>query len=83
MPGPGGGPRGGGGGRGPGRPGGFGGPRPGGFGGGHHMPPPRPPRPHYGGGWYRPYRNGGCCGCALPVIGIAAAIAGVIAMLLF
>lgn len=63
---------------GPGRgPGGPGGPRPGWghrpmMGGWGHRPPP----PHHG-------RGGGCCGCLLPVIGIAAvAIAAVIMLIL-
>ena len=74
MPGPGGRGGGPGGGRGPGGMGGHGGMG--------HRPPP-PPRPYYGGRmWRRPYR-GGCLGCLLPVLGIAAVIATSIVLLLF
>lgn len=77
-----------------GRPGGMGG-RPGGMGGpGGHMPPPRPPRrPMSMGGWGynrgpRPvggYGGPGCCGCgcAAPVMALAAVLIAVLASLIF
>lgn len=64
--------------------GGFGGPRGGGFGGpgGHHghRPPMGGGMPPMGG---RPPRRRGCCGCLLPVLGIAAVAIAAIFVLLF
>ena len=78
-----GGPRGGMGGPG-GRPGGMGGP---GMGGPGPHGPMHPGRrfPHFGGRWggYTRRPVGGCCGCALPVIAVAAVILTAIAVLLF
>lgn len=57
-------------------------PGPGGFGPGGFGPPPPPPR---GGGWGPPPRRGGCCGpgCMLMLTSVGAAIAGVVALVMF
>ena len=62
-----------------------------GFGGHHHRPPmgghhhhhhpPMHHHHHHMGGWHRPYRHGGCCGCLIPVIGIMAALIATLALI--
>lgn len=61
---------------------------PGGPHGGHRRPPMGgmghrpPPRHGWGMGYGPPPRRVGCCGCLLPVLGIAAIVAAVLSILL-